>query len=161
RGLLDDEAAFLQLADERGDRRPREPGQARELAPARGAPPPESVDHTSLVALAEPLERSRPPHGGNHLAICGPLSRTPRKSRRTRREFRRSQSSGSCSPSAAEPAGVNVTVSRSIRCPSTASTRKCIPSWRTSSPGSAGRPSAPKTKPPTVWKSSTGSETAN
>ena len=37
RRLLDDEAALLQLGDERRDRRPREAGQPSEIAPARGA----------------------------------------------------------------------------------------------------------------------------
>src|ERR1044072_7164031 len=38
--VLDDEAAGLQLGDERRDRRAREPGQAREVGAARARPRP-------------------------------------------------------------------------------------------------------------------------
>src|SRR5438067_518790 len=58
---------------------------------------------------------------------------------------------GSCGAASRRCHGWNFTVRRSIRCPSTESTVKAIPSWLTWSPGSAARPRRPKTKPATVW----------
>ena len=57
----------------------------------------------------------------------------------------------SCSSTTAGCRQPKVTVRRSMRWPSTLSTWKTIPSWETSSPGSAARPSCPKTNPAMVW----------
>ena len=52
-GMLDDEPARLEVGDDAADRRPREPGQAGELAAARRSLPAERVEDPNAVALAQ------------------------------------------------------------------------------------------------------------
>ena len=51
---VDDEPARLEVGDDRRDRRPGEPGGARQLPATRGAGAPERVDHAGAVQLTAP-----------------------------------------------------------------------------------------------------------
>src|SRR5262249_2344598 len=100
RGLLDDEAALLQIRHERRDRGAREAGQPRELAPARRPPPPESVDHPQSIALPETLERAQLRHRGNFHGPWACLSRACEKSAGGNSHFRQDPTDGSEEPQA-------------------------------------------------------------
>ena len=56
--LLDDEAACLQVGDERRDGRARQAGRAGELGAARAAAAPQRVDEGAAVALPQGLKRA-------------------------------------------------------------------------------------------------------
>ena len=78
--LLDDEPLCLEVVDERRDGRPREPGVPGDVAPARGPPLAQRVDHAQPVQLPQSLERSRRRHRGELLTRSGTtLSRVSTK----------------------------------------------------------------------------------
>src|SRR5205823_6742076 len=114
---------------------------------------PRSQLDPAVVALA--LERDPEVERGRERDAAGEIGELADQVDAARRP--EASAHASCDSGASSAAAVsrrshgwNLTVSRSIRCPSTESTVNVIPSFVTVSPGPAVRPRRPKTKPAIV-----------